>query len=107
MSDNFVVGIKAHVTAAIIVVGALIVAIPVCVFLLIGHIVEISASWLMLRAPVAVDKFRQLAELAEARISGQKMESAADLPVTTDGGIGLTFKLTAFLRRALSIIPSR
>lgn len=107
MRGNLASAVKAHATAAIIVIGAVVVAIPVFVFLLIGHVVEIAASWIMPRAPMAVDKFRQLAELAEVRISGQKNEWPADLPASTGDEHGGTPKLTAFLRRALSSIPSR
>jgi len=106
MTGKSIAVLKTHAAAAVIVVGGVIVAVPVFVCLLTGRIVEIAASWIVPRAPLAAHKFRQLAELAEARISGQASERLADLPAAPPGAHSAPW-LTNFLRRALAIIPTR
>ena len=68
MKIKFVAAFKNRRVVAVIVVGAIVIAIPIFIF---GSIRALwSAVWAGLRKPVVSEKIRRLAESAEARIAG-------------------------------------
>ncbi|HMF20943.1 MAG TPA: hypothetical protein VKG24_02285 [Pseudolabrys sp.] len=64
--------VKNPIIVALMVAGAIIIATPIVIFGLIRVLWKLGTSLATPRAPVIAEKIRQLAEAAEARISGQK-----------------------------------
>ena len=71
MKTRLIAVFQTRIATAFVVIAATIVAIPVFVCLLIARVCELGVSWIVPRTPVAAGKLRQLAEIAETRISGQ------------------------------------
>ena len=71
MKTNLIAVFQNQIATAFVIVAATIIAVPVFVYLLIARMCEIGVSWIVPRTPIAADKLRQLAEMAETRISGQ------------------------------------
>jgi hypothetical protein len=66
-----------NLTAIIfIVAGAIIVAVPIVILGLIRIVWKLGLSLAAPRAPLVAEKIRQVAEAAEARISGQISKQA-------------------------------
>ena len=62
---------KNLIVVALIVAGAIIIALPIAILGLIKVVWDLGISLTTPGAPVVAEKIRQLAEVAELRISGQ------------------------------------
>jgi hypothetical protein len=62
---------KNQIIVAVIVVGAIIVAIPMLILGMVRLVSELAISLAKPRAPIVTDKIRQLAAAAETRMSGR------------------------------------
>jgi hypothetical protein len=62
---------KNQIIVAVIVVGAIIVAIPMLILGMVRLVSELAISLARPRAPIVTDKIRQLAAAAETRVSGR------------------------------------
>jgi hypothetical protein len=62
---------KNHIIVAVIVVGAIIIAIPMVLLGMVRLVSELAISLARPRAPIVTDKIRQLAAAAETRMSGR------------------------------------
>jgi len=62
---------KNQVNVALIVVGAIIIAIPIFILGMFRLVWELAISLATPRAPLVTDKIRQLAAAAETRMSGR------------------------------------
>jgi hypothetical protein len=62
---------KNQIIVAVIVVGAIIVAIPMLILGMVRLVSELAISLARPRAPIVTDKIRQLAAAAETRMSGR------------------------------------
>jgi hypothetical protein len=74
---------KNTIAATFIVVGAIVIAIPIAILGLIRVIWEVGISLATPRAPIVAERMRQLAEAAEAHISGHiqvDKQAKADQP---------------------------
>ena len=72
MSNRIVVAFKNQIVVLVIVIGAIIVAIPVFIFSLFRFGWELGVPWVARRRPGVVEKIRSVAENFEKHIGPQK-----------------------------------
>jgi len=71
--ENLIVNVKNRAKVIFIVVGAIILAIPICFLCLIKLLWEFGMSLAKPQRPIVAEKIRTLAEAAEVRISGRNV----------------------------------
>lgn len=71
-NDRIVIAFKNQIVALVIVIGAIIIAIPVFIFGLIRLGWTLGVPWVARRRPVVVEKIRSVAENIDKRIGPQK-----------------------------------
>ncbi|MGE5162867.1 MAG: hypothetical protein ACM3IH_02440 [Sphingobacteriales bacterium] len=72
MSNRIVIAFKNQIVVLVIVIGAIIVAIPVFILSLIRIGWELGVPWVARRRPGVVEKITSIAENIEKHIGPQK-----------------------------------
>ena len=78
MSNKIIVALKNQIVVALIVVGAIIFATPICIFGLLRLAWVTTKSLVRLRAPEAQEKLRHLLETVETRIGPQTSDKQTE-----------------------------